>query len=74
MGLKFKVKFVVLIVGMFFGGIIYIGFENYCGGCVGDLLFIVFVDRLCVFLFCVDWLKIGILVRLDVCFLDFFVM
>lgn len=43
MGLKFYVKVVVLIVGIFFGGKIYIGFENYVGGCVGDLLLIVLV-------------------------------
>lgn len=62
------------MVGMFFGGMIYIGLENYKGGCVGDLLFIVLVDCLCVLLFCVDCLKIGILVWLDICILDFSVM
>lgn len=74
MGLCFYVDNVVLIIGIFFGGFIYIGLENYLGGCVGDLLFIVLVCCLCELLLWVGWLKIGMLLWIDGCSVDFLVM
>lgn len=74
MGLKFCVKVVVFIVGIFFDGKIYIGLDNYSGGCVGDLLFILFFCCLCELLLCVGCLKIGILLCIDVWIIDFSVL
>lgn len=71
MGFCFSVLLVVFIVGIFLGGQIYIGLENFKGGCVGDLFLIVFVECLCELLFCVDCLKIGMFLCIDVCIVDF---
>lgn len=43
MGLIFKVCSVILIVGIFLVGKIYIGLDNYEGGWVGDFVVIILV-------------------------------
>lgn len=74
MGLKFRVKVVVFIVGTFFDGKIYIGLDNYSGGRVGDSSFISFFRRLRELSLRVGRLKIGILSRIDVRIIDFSVL
>ncbi len=74
MGLKFKVKSVVLTVGTFLGGTIHIGLENYRGGRAGDPPSIALADRLRALPFRVDRLKTGTPARLDARSLDFSVM
>lgn len=73
-GLCFYVKVVVLIVGIFLVGKIYVGQIQYVVGCMGDLLVIILVVCLCECLFVVDWFKIGILLCIDGCLLDYLVM
>lgn len=65
MGLKFCAKAVVLTVGTFFDGKIYIGLDNYSGGCAGDLLFILLFCCLRELLLRVGCLKTGTLLRID---------
>ncbi|PCS23301.1 tRNA uridine-5-carboxymethylaminomethyl(34) synthesis enzyme MnmG [Candidatus Enterovibrio escicola] len=74
MGLKFRAKAVVLTVGTFLGGKIYIGLENYSGGRAGDPSSSVLADRLRELPFRAERLKTGTPPRIDARTVDFSVM
>lgn len=65
MGLRFYASAVVLTVGTFLGGEIYIGMKNRSGGRIGDPSSIALAERLHDMPFCVERLKTGTPPRID---------
>lgn len=70
-GVVFKCKVVILIMGIFFGGVIWVGNKLMFAGCVGEFVVIGLSEILNKFGFEIGWLKIGIFVRVDKCFVDY---
>lgn len=70
-GICFCVCVVVLMVGMFFDGKIYVGLNNYMGGCVGDLVVVLLLLCLKELKLLQGCLKIGMLLCIDGCMIDF---
>lgn len=73
-GFEICVVVVVLMIGIFFCGVIYIGDVFCSGGCMGDKLLIKLVGRIDSFELLFGCLKIGILFRLDGCMIKWDVL
>lgn len=71
-GSQIVLCFVVLMIGIFLCGVIYIGDVLWLGGCMGDKLFVVLVEWLDGYGLLMGCLKIGMLLCFDGWIIDWF--